>query len=253
MQKMSLGFNDSDHIDTTSPQGRELWLRETRQLDISTSAVRILATKLTQLASGDAAKAVAIHNYVKSLPFGCVPDMVGTSASDVLRLGYGDCHAKGVLFVALLRSAGIAARLHFVTLPTRFLRGLIDTGSQTMTHAVGEVWLDDGWLQTDTYVVDTAFGRAARKLLHGEGAQLGYGVHLQGDDQWGGIDHAHAQCAMLDPESLPVVDWGSTHDAATFYGNENHAALRHSFGVRMKWMLGAMVVNKKVAQIRASA
>jgi Transglutaminase-like superfamily len=248
-----LGLSHPEALDLTSPEARMAWLRETTQLDISTSRVRILAAKLTQLVQTDRNKAVVIHDHVKTLPFGCVADFLHTKASDVIKLGYGDCHTKGVLFVALLRAAHIPARLRFVTLPSRFLTGLIDTGSETMTHAIAEVYLDTRWVQTDTYVVDAALNREARELLLAENNFQGYGVHSMADQDWTGFDHAYAQCAKGDPTSLPVVDWGVDHDPAHFYADASHAALRHSFTMRVKWMLGAQIVNRKVEKIRQRA
>ncbi len=225
-------------------------MRGTEQLDITASSVRILAQKLTQLMRNPRAKAVVIHDHVKLMPFGCIADFMYTKASDVIRLGYGDCHTKGILFVALLRAASVPARLRFVTLPTRFLDGLIDTGSQTMTHAIAEVFLDTRWYQTDTYVVDPALNREARELLRSQNRQLGYGVHAMGDQDWNGLDDARAQCSAADPASMPVVDWGVAHDPSHFYNDDSHTALRHSFGTRVKWMLGAHIVNRKVSRLR---
>ncbi len=227
-----------------------MWMRATKQLDITAAPVRVLAHKFTRMHSDERTKAVAIHAYVKTLPFGVVADFLNNKASDIVKLGYGDCHAKGVLFVALLRASSIPARLRFVTLPTLFLTGLIDTGTPTMTHAVAEVYLDGRWLQNDAYVVDAALEHEARELLQARQMQLGFGVHAMGDQGWTGLNHAHAQYHTADPASLPVVDWGVAHDPAHFYADESHAALRHSFMVRMKWMLGAQIVNRKVEQIR---
>jgi transglutaminase-like putative cysteine protease len=250
MLRNSLGLTHSEALDLVSPEARTVWLRETPQLDISSPKVRLWATQLTREFNTDRSKAAAVHDHVKTLPFGCVAQFTQTKASDVIRIGYGDCHTKGVLFVALLRAVRVPARLRFVTLPTRFLNGLIDTGSQTMTHAIAEVYLDTRWYQTDTYVVDAALSRAARELLQAENTQQGYGVHLQGDRDWNGLDDAHAQSCAHDASSLPVVDWGVAHDPAHFYADATHAALRHSFTARMKWMVGAHIVNRKVEQIR---
>jgi Transglutaminase-like superfamily len=226
------------------------WTRPTMQLDIETSKLRILSQSLTQLHASERQRAIAIHDYVQRMPFGCVPDFLNTKASEVIRLGYGDCHTKGILFVALLRAAGLAARLRFVTLSTRFLSGLIDTGSVTMTHAVGEVYMAGKWQQVDTYVVDTELGNAARTKLCAHGHKLGYGVHMHGDTHWDATRDAHGQYNSSDPKSLPVVDWGVDDDVQSFYADEEHAALRHTFSLRVKWMLGAQMVNRKVAQIR---
>jgi transglutaminase-like putative cysteine protease len=226
------------------------WLRSTQQLDLDHGALRIQARKLTQLLAEPSARAMAVHDFVKSLPFETIPDFICIRASDVLRQGAGDCHAKGMLFVALLRAAGVPARLRFVTLSTRFLNGLIDTGAASMTHAVGEVWLHERWVQTDTYVVDAAMERQARAMLMRRSMRTGYGVHLDAHQQWNGIDDAHAQYTPQQPDSMPVVDWGVAHDARHFYADASHASLRHSFAVRVKWLLGAQIVNRKVQQLR---
>jgi hypothetical protein len=250
MQRNSMGFINADGLESNSPEARLMWLRETEQLNYTASKVRILTTQITQLNHDDLGKALAIHKYVKSLPFGCVADFTGSKATDIIKLGYGDCHTKGLLFVALLRAAKIPARLRFVTLPTRFLDGLIDTGTQTMVHAIGEVFVGDTWQQTDAYVVDAAYEAAARALLRVEGRILGYGLHAMGDKDWNGKANAHSQSTPADPESLPMIDWGFTHDPSHFYANENHEALRHSFTQRVKWTLGAGIVNRKVQVIR---
>ena len=250
MQRNSKGFINSDGMESTSPEARLMWLRETEQLNYTAIKVRILTTQITQLQHDDTGKALAIHKYVKSLPFGCVADFTRKKATDIIKLGYGDCHTKGLLFVALLRAAKIPARLRFVTLPTRFLDGLIDTGTQTMVHAIGEVYVGDAWQQTDAYVADAPYEAAARALLRVEGRILGYGLHAMGNKDWTGKANAHAQSTPADPESMPMIDWGFTHDPAHFYANENHEALRHGFTQRVKWTLGAGIVNRKVQLIR---
>jgi hypothetical protein len=250
MLHRSFSTAQPEGLDLTSPEARSVWMRATPQLDITSTKLQGLATQLTRKLSTDREKALAVHSEVKYLPFACVPDFLHTKASDVLRLGYGDCHAKGLLFVALLRASSVPARLRFVTLPTRFLNGVIDTGVNTMVHAVAEVYLDNRWVQTDTYVVDDALNHSARELLMAKNLQLGFGVHALGEQTWDGVNDAHAQYAKADPSSMPVVDWGVAHDPAHFYADESHAALRQSFMVRVKWMLGAQVVNRKVEQIR---
>jgi transglutaminase-like putative cysteine protease len=110
----------SETFDLVSPEARTVWLRETPQLDISSPKVRLWATQLTRDVNTVRGKAVALHDHVKTLPFGCIAQFTHTKASDVIRIGYGDCHTTGLLFVASLRAAKVPARLRFVTLPTRF-------------------------------------------------------------------------------------------------------------------------------------
>ena len=131
--------------------------------------------RITQLASTDLRKATLVHDYVKSLPFGCIAASGHQSAGAVLRSGRGDCHTKGTLFVALLRSSGVPARLRFVSLSGAFLRGIIDLGGTSITHAIGEVFLAGKWIQSDTYVADDLLETQALVRLQHESRLLGYG------------------------------------------------------------------------------
>jgi Transglutaminase-like superfamily len=250
MLRNSTGFGDLTSIDSVSPEARLMWLRETAQLDFHTPKLRIQATRLTQLCVDDKAKAVAVHNYVQSLPLVFAPDFLHVKASEVARLGHGDCHTKGILFVALLRALGIPARLRFITSPVGFLAGFIDTHTSSMCRALGEVFLDGHWCQTDTYVEDDAFAHEARKLLSLEHHLAGYGLHAMGERTWTGQGDMHAHSSPADPDSLPIMDWGVGHDPEHFYAEKMHAPAHHSLKGRTQWLTGAAKLNRKVQQIR---
>lgn len=226
------------------------WLKASAQIDIKSTKLRTRMMALTQLLASPREKAVAIHDFVKNLPFGCVADYSQLKASDVLKLGVGDCFTKGMLMVGLLRCAGIPARLRFVSLPVHFLRGIIDPVESTIMHAMAEVYLDERWLATDSYVPDLAFQRAAQALLAQEKRSLGYGIHLLGDVYWSGTRDASAQCHETDPSSLPTVDWGVADDPMSFYADPSHSELRRNFAMRLKWRLATPVVNRRAAAVR---
>ena len=246
----SLGFSDSNRLDSVSPEARLMWLRETAQLDFTSVKLRILATKLTQLCRDDAAKAVAVHHYVQALPLVFSADFLRIKASEVARLGYGDCHTKGILFVALLRALGVPARLRFVTSPVGFLAGLIDSRTSSMCCALGEVFVNNRWCQTDTYVADEAFAHEARALLRLEHHLAGYGLHAMGERSWDGRDDMHAHRCPADPGSMPIMDWGVGHDPEHFYAEKMHAPAHHSLKGRAQWLSGAAKINRKVHKIR---
>ncbi len=228
------------------------WLGATRLLDLDDSKLRIQSMRLTQLATTDIQKATLVHDYIKSLPFGCIAGFDHLPAAAVLKSGRGDCHTKGTLFVALLRCAGVPARLRFVTLSGAFLHGIIDVGQSTITHAVGEVYLNERWLQTDTYVTDSLFEARAASLLVQQNRSIGYGIHMQGSRFWNGHQHAHGQYADSDTSSLPTHDWGLAHDPEQFYSSQEHPQLKMGWLTRAKWMVAAGVVNRRVQQVRKS-
>ena len=242
---------------TTSPQPARLstdkpadWLGSTRLLDLEDSRLRIQAMRITQLATTDLQKAVLIHDFIKAMPFGCVAGFDHVPAVSVLKSGHGDCHTKGTLFVALLRCAGVPARLRFVTLTGAFLHGIIDIGANTITHAVGEVYLQQRWVQTDTYVADSLLEAQAATLLNQQEISVGYGIHRQGNRFWNGLQNAHGQYCGADPSSLPSHDWGAAHDPEQFYSSTAHPQLQMGWLTRAKWMIAASVVNRRVQKVR---
>ena len=123
----------------------EDWIALTRLLDLDDSKLRIQAMRCTagnqRYAKGD-----FDHDHIRSLPFRCVAGFDHVPAAAVLKAGRGDCHTKGTLFVAMLRSVGVPARLRFVTLSSAFLKGIIDVSHSTVTHAIGEVFLEWRWV-----------------------------------------------------------------------------------------------------------
>ncbi len=233
-------------------EARLRWLRATRQLDVMAPKLRAKTLVLTRLLDTEREKAVALHNFVRTLPFACIADYSGLTAEGVLNLGQGDCFSKGMLFVAMLRCAGVPARLRFVSLPVHFLRGIIEPEESTIMHAMAEVLIENRWIVTDSYVPDQTLFAAASKKLSAENRALGYGIHIAGTQSWQGLKDASAQCVAIDLSSLPIVDWGVAHDPETFYADPSHTKLRRSFASRMKWRLAAPMVNKRVAALRAS-
>jgi Transglutaminase-like superfamily len=225
-------------------------LGSTRLLDLDNSKLRLRAKSLTQLAQTDVQKAVLVHDYVKSMPFGCLAGFDHVPASAVLKRGQGDCHTKGTLFVALLRSAGVPARLRFVGLPAAFLWGILDMGDSVITHAVGEVYLRGSWVQTDTYVTDSTLEAHASMWLAQQQRVVGYGIHLQASRFWDGLRDAHGQYHRDYLDSLPLSDWGVAHDPEYFYANQAHPEPHMSWLTRAKWMVAAGLINRRTRQLR---
>jgi hypothetical protein len=250
MFQSSQDFANPADLAPLSGEARLRWLRGTRQLDVMHPRLVQRVQVVLQGLSDDQAKAVALHDAVRALPFGCVPDYSVLRASDILTTGYGDCFTKGMLFVAMLRAAQIPARLRFVSLPIGFLFGIVEPEEATIMHAMAEVLIAGKWRVTDSYVPDIPLQTGARKLLLAQQRPIGYGVHLQGDVHWDGLRDASSQCTSKDPASLPLVDWGVADDPEAFYADKNHSELRRNFATRLKWRIAAPMVNKRVDLIR---
>ena len=228
----------------------ERWLGNTPLLQHDHPKIRLTAKKLTQLKSSPREQAVACFQFVRSLPFGCIADSAGTTAAAVLKAGRGDCHTKSTLMLALLRSVQIPSRMRFVTMKPDFLYGIADLGGDPIEHAYTELLLDGQWLALDSYVVDPRLAVAARTRLKIEGRMLGYGMHRDGTIHWDGRSNAFSQFTVEDPDSMPLHDWGAFDDPYQFYSSVAYVRQRLSLAGRLKWMVGAQFVNRRVAAIR---
>ena len=226
------------------------WVVDTPLLQLEHPRIRLLAMRLAQLKRSPREQAVACFAHIRSLPFGCIADSTGTSALAVLRAGMGDCHTKSTLLIALLRSLGIPSRLRFVTLSPEFLHGIIDTGGQPIEHGYTEVLLEGQWQAVDSYVVDPRLAVSAKTRLKLEGRTLGYGMHRDGLISWDGRSHSFGQFTPADPASMPLHDWGVFDDPYQFYSSVAYVRERLSLSSRLKWLVAAKVVNRRVRELR---
>lgn len=254
--KADSGFGSSQmgqsYLGTLEGDDPRRWLANTPLLQFDHPKIRLLAKRLTQLKGGPREQALACFLHIRALPFGCIADSTGTSALAVLRHGKGDCHSKSTLLIALLRALGIPSRMRFVTLKPDFLYGIIDTAGQPLEHAYMEVLLGDAWQAVDSYVVDLRLALAAKARLVTEGRKLGYGMHVDGAVTWDGQSSSFGQFTVNDPSSMPLHDWGAFDDPYQFYSSVPYVKDRLNWSTRIKWLVGAGVVNRRVNALRAS-
>jgi transglutaminase-like putative cysteine protease len=85
------------------------------------------------------------------------PSLTIPSARDVLRARRGDCNEHAVLVAALLRAAG---------LPARIVAGIAYADDGFYYHAWNEVWLD-GWVSADAVFEQMPVDATHVKLLEG--------------------------------------------------------------------------------------
>ncbi|TNF58224.1 MAG: transglutaminase domain-containing protein, partial [Burkholderiales bacterium] len=213
--------------------------------------IRLLGLRLTQLRHRAGDKALACFEHVRALPFGCLGDGTGVPSLTVLQRGRGDCHTKSTLLVALLRSVGIPSRLRFFSMPSTFLQGIIDLEGLPIQHCCVEMLLENGWVTVDSHVVDQPLAHAAQSRLAAEGRRVGYGMHVDGETAWDGHTPSFAQFCASDPDSLPTRDWGAFDDPYQFYSSVPAVQERLGLAARLRWTVGARLVNRRVAALRA--
>jgi hypothetical protein len=86
------------------------------------------------------------------------PSLTIPSARDVLRVRRGDCNEHAVLVAALVRAAGV---------PARIVAGIAYADDGFYYHAWNEVWLDGGWVSADAIFEQMPVDATHVKLLEG--------------------------------------------------------------------------------------
>lgn len=176
------------------------WLHSTPLLDLDDPKLRLKACALTQLCKSEREKALAVYGFVKRLPLSKRFKLRLRTAREVLDAGTGDADDKATLLMALLRAAGIPARLRYVELDGAMLRGLVSTVPR-VARPLAEVWLGR-WVRTDTYIFDAGYMAAARQRLKDQGWASGYGIHVAGHGLWNGAGDAFLGGAPTESDAM---------------------------------------------------
>lgn len=192
-----------------------LWLGPSRLLDLDDPKLRLRAYALTQLAKNEREKALAIYGFVKRMPLVRGFKLRTRTARQVLEAGRGDSSDKATLLVAMLRAAGLPARIRWVMVRGEILRGLV-RGAPSAPRPLVEIWLNERWICSDTYIFDAAYMSAARRRLKESGWEWGYGIHIAGAMMWNGRDDAYVGGFPSGEDPMILDDLGAYHDPLDF-------------------------------------
>lgn len=196
------------------------WLVPTRMIDSDHEKIRNLVGRLTAGASNNKEKALCIYAHVRDeVLFGWAPEFYDQRASDVLECKVGFCNTKATLFVAMLRAAGIPARMHMVTITSDIIAPFVSTGGPFVDHAYTEVYLNERWVKVDSYTVDTRLWRNAVRQLAATDRVVGFGAHRDGENDWDGESDSFVQFVDNGAYKLTSKDFGVQEDLQAFYAS----------------------------------
>jgi len=167
----------------------------------------------------------------------------------VLDAGRGDAPDKAVLLVALLRLVDIPARLRYVELRGDILRGLTSSVASA-SRPVAEIWLNAGWVRTDTYIFDAVYMAAARQRLKDTDWEWGYGIHRNGHGIWNGVDSAFLGGMPTEEDPMVIADLGVFHDPLTFVSSDAYKANHPRIARAMHWNMIAPLMDRVVRDLR---
>lgn len=158
-------------------------------------------------------RCISIHNFVRDeIAFGFTAGFERVSPEQTLAARRGHCNAQADLFCALLRGAGISARLRFTQIDKRILFGAVPLPiylclPATLFHAVTQVEIEGCRLNTDSYIMQPAIffrqtGRLARSAL-----PVGFGLTREACCEWDASSDSFTQACRNDlDENNPVFD-----------------------------------------------
>jgi len=153
-----------------SPDGLQSFLGPTELCDSASREIQSKAQSLVRGAATPQEAAVRIFGFVRDqIPYGM--DRLDAKASDTLRRRVGACVQKTTLQIALLRSQGIPARYHHVSLDKAILNGVVAAivydrlPEQITFHPWCECWLDGRWIACESLFDKHLYDGAVRAGL----------------------------------------------------------------------------------------
>jgi hypothetical protein len=240
----SHGFDRQPVVD-----GPDCWLGSTELLDLDDPKLRLRAHALTQLCRTDREKALAVYGFVKRIPFAKPFKMRLRTARQVIEAGCGDANDKATVLIALMRAAGIPARLRYIEMRGEILRGLTSNVASA-GRPLAEIWLNDCWLRTDTYIFDAVYMSAARQRLKDHGWDWGYGIHRNGDAMWGAAGDAFLGGVATEKDAMVMSDLGLYSDPLGLVSSQAWRASHRPMARVLHWNMLAPTMDRVVRELR---
>lgn len=238
-----------DQFPPPSPESPEHFLGSSALLNLHDSKLRLRARSLTQLCNTEREKAMAVHEYVKRLPFERQFKLRLRTAREVLDAGRGDASGKAALLIALLRGTHIPARTSYVELRGEILRGLTSSTRPTQRPVV-EMWLAGRWVRSDTYIYDVAYVAAARQRLKDHDWEWGYGIHRNGQSVWNGKDDAFLGGYPTEHDPMVLQTLGVYQDPLQFVRSALFKQKYRPLARALHLNMLALVMRKPVRKLR---
>mmetsp|Transcript_505 Transcript_505/g.1732 ORF Transcript_505/g.1732 Transcript_505/m.1732 type:complete len:239 (+) Transcript_505:255-971(+) len=227
------------------------FLAPSEMIDCDHPKVREFAAEAVRGATSDTEKAVRIHDAVRDkVKFGFLGRFYEHKASETLVGGRGFCNTKSALFTAALRAEKIPARIVYVDINTQILKDCVAPGTPYVDHSYTEVYLNDRWIKTDSYILDKQLFDNAQSMLKRTGETVGYGVHKNGTCEWDGHKDAFSQ--FVDDNEFPNLTtktYGQFKDVKDLYASESvtwnklHAPVRVIFPL-LAWVASTFSIDR---------
>lgn len=229
----------------------ENYLKETKYIDFNSDSIRKTVFKLITNLETNKQKAIVIHDFVRDeILFGFNKKFYDMKASEVLEAKQGFCNNKSMLFVAMLRCAGIPCRLVYVDIDKKILNGIVDPRTPYVDHSFTEVFLNHKWIKLDSYITDQKMFENAQQKLENANEKLGFGVHANGTCFWDGENDAFSQFLYRDSSNISTREYGVFDDINDFYERVDNPWNKSNFVQNLVFLLFANKMTKEINKIR---
>jgi hypothetical protein len=225
-----------------------------RLIDYSHPLVRDTADWLTGNEVSVRGKLERLFYYVRDkILFGFPPDGDLVKASEIIRLGMGQCNTKGTLLIALCRVATIPARIHFSLVKKEIQRGLFTGIGYTLmppliSHSWVEIEIDGKWRGIDSYISDIEFYQASKRALKEKGWDMGYSISCAGGESGADFNIEEEKFVQM---GAVVEDHGVWNEPEDYYRTDKYKN-RPSLLKMSLYRLMAKKINERVAHMRLS-
>ena len=139
--------------------------------------------------------------------------------------------------------------LQVIELRGEVLRGLTSNVASA-GRPVAEIWLNDCWMRTDTYIFDAVYMAAARQRLKERGWDWGYGIHRNGDAIWGAAGGAFLGGVASEKDPMVVSDLGVYSDPLELVSSQAWRAFHRPDARAVQWNVLAPLMDKVVRELR---
>lgn len=224
----------------------------TKLADDDHPIIRETARRLTQNQESPRDRLRSLFKFVRDdILFGYPAKGDIVKASQVLRLGYGQCNNKAALLLALARAAGLEARVHFSSIDKVIQKGIFpqwvfDRFPDELSHAWVEVKIEGRWRRIDSFINDMAFYQAGRKALRERGWKTGFSISCESGESSAELDIDDERFVQMD---AVTGDHGTYDDPVDYYRSPKYLN-RPSALTLLLYSLVRGRANRKVKQMR---
>ena len=183
---------------------------------------------------------------------GIIKNAYFAPASEVLTERSGYSMSKTTLFVALMRANNIPAKQHYADLTAHTTRQYINFGTLFIDHSYAEVKLNGKWLKIDSYIIDDALYKQAKKKLNSRKRVIGYGINKRGKNYWSGNSDSmqmyHVKKAL--PNPISQLYHGVHPDNTHFYNSAKQPWNKQGFIKKLLYKKMRTGANERIDKFR---